>query len=68
HQYCANFCRDKGSDYFGTQYSYQCFCSASGAEPTLVKEEDTVCGDPCSGAADETCGGSYAMTVYKFDA
>ena len=59
-QFCANFCGERGFRYSGTEYRSECFCSASA--PTIAAQN---CDQSCSGDASQTCGGSWALTVYE---
>jgi hypothetical protein len=60
-QLCISTCRDKGFSHAGTQYSSYCFCGnkfgASGKSDN--------CNAKCTGNRDETCGGTWANSVYK---
>lgn len=60
---CAEFC--SGYKYFGTQHYDECFC---GVASDVYSEygQSTKCVAPCSGDVTETCGGSYALSVYEF--
>ncbi|CAN0209622.1 unnamed protein product [Ectocarpus sp. 12 AP-2014] len=61
--YCADFC--EGSDYFGVQFGYECFCSSSGDTPDELGESED-CEMACSGDSSEICGGFYAIQVYEY--
>lgn len=58
---CSNFC--SGYQYFGTEYTTQCFCgttlSSSGTEAAEAE-----CSMPCGGDSTETCGGPNRLSVY----
>lgn len=60
-QLCISTCRDKGFSHAGTQYGSYCFCGnkfgASGAADN--------CNAKCTGSRDETCGGTWANSIYK---
>lgn len=60
---CAEYC--EGETYFGTQWSSECWC---GDEKTNLHKHDEIptCDYPCGGDAEETCGGSRALSVYKY--
>ncbi|PWN26939.1 WSC-domain-containing protein [Jaminaea rosea] len=60
-EYCANFCGSKSYKYSATEYGQECFCSNTA--PT--KTEGATCGMTCAGNAQETCGGSWSMTVFN---
>ncbi|CAM9507519.1 unnamed protein product [Ectocarpus fasciculatus] len=57
---CATLCAD--SSYYGTQYSQECWC---GDNDDYDANGFGVCDTSCSGNSDETCGGTYAMSVYQ---
>ncbi|KAI4181434.1 MAG: hypothetical protein L6R41_006629 [Letrouitia leprolyta] len=60
--YCANFCT--GYQYFGIEYSSECFCGNSfGPGATLKGDGD--CGMTCSGNSTQYCGGGQRLTVYQ---
>lgn len=67
-QACFEHCSSQGgtNTHFGTEYSVECFC---GDDSQIDKHQDQAetptCDMDCSGDADETCGGTNAMTVYK---
>ncbi|KAM7206912.1 WSC domain containing protein [Rhypophila sp. PSN 637] len=59
---CALNCA--GYDYFGTQYSSECFCgSDTPTDPAPAGD----CNMACSGNPDEQCGAGMRLNVYKFD-
>jgi hypothetical protein len=59
---CSNFCSD--TQYFGTEYYSECYCSNILANTSLpVKDED--CWMPCSGSSTEACGGTDRISVFK---
>jgi hypothetical protein len=57
---CVALCADGGFAYAGTQYGSQCFCGNSYGTHGPAGN----CDMPCVGAADETCGGFWANSVY----
>ncbi|KAI4174701.1 MAG: hypothetical protein LQ343_002072 [Gyalolechia ehrenbergii] len=60
--YCGDFCT--GYQYFGIEYSSECFCGNSlGAGATLKPNGD--CGMTCSGNSTQYCGGAQRLTVYN---
>ncbi|CAM9680684.1 unnamed protein product [Pylaiella littoralis] len=61
--FCATLC--SGSPFFGTQYGKECWCGDDSSAQILSVNGVTTCGDSCSGDSSETCGGSYAMSVYS---
>lgn len=51
----------KGYSYIGLEAGKECYASMT--EPVLTKA--TNCDTPCSGKADEMCGGSWALSAYN---
>lgn len=62
---CITYCKSKGWALAGTEYGGQCYCGNSLAGTTLLT--DAECTMPCEGAADEICGGDWALSVYSVD-
>ena len=60
-QMCVNLCREKGFAYAATQFSQQCFCGNSYGK----YGQATNCNMKCAGNNGETCGGSWANSVYS---
>lgn len=58
---CTSECRSRGFTYAGTQYSKWCFCGNSYGNSGPANN----CNMPCSGISSETCGGSWANSVYQ---
>ncbi len=61
---CLSDCSKAGYAYAGVQYGKQCFCGDSYGKYGTA----TDCNMTCSGNSTETCGGSYANSVYKIAA
>ncbi len=59
---CNSFCRAAGSKYAGTEYAGQCFCGDSIPSYGMV---GATCNMPCSGNAQEICGGSNALSLWQ---
>jgi len=59
---CAENC--EGYDYFGTQWSSECYC---GSVAPTVPADPSECNMPCSGDPNEICGAGMRLTVYQFD-
>jgi hypothetical protein len=60
-QLCISTCREKGFRHAGTQYASYCFCGNKfGSSGTADN-----CNAKCTGNRDETCGGTWANSVYK---
>ena len=70
---CKAFCSSKspgGYQYYGTEYGSQCFCGNTIATPnyllnTTSTPNNSTCKMRCSGAGNEICGGSNALSIYK---
>lgn len=60
-QLCVSTCRDKGFSHAGTQYGGHCFCGNKFGKFGAADN----CNAKCTGNRDETCGGTWANTVYK---
>jgi len=58
---CLIECGARGFRYAGTQYSRFCLCGNSYGKTGKAKN----CKMPCSGNPKETCGGSWANSVYS---
>ncbi|KAL8757511.1 MAG: hypothetical protein Q9184_004191 [Pyrenodesmia sp. 2 TL-2023] len=59
---CSTFCA--GYTYFATEYSSQCYCGQSFANPTNPAPASD-CSMKCSGDATTVCGGPGRMTLFK---
>jgi hypothetical protein len=62
YQSCATFC--SGYLYFGIEYSSQCFCGDSYANPTSLAPPSD-CSMTCSGDATAVCGGPNRLNIFK---
>ena len=58
---CLGVCRDKGFAYAGTQFSTWCFCGNSYGKSGTANN----CNMGCGGNGQQTCGGSWANSVYS---
>lgn len=58
---CESTCKSKGFRYAATQYGSHCFCDDSFGSYGSSQS----CNMRCSGNASETCGGSWANSVYE---
>ncbi|KAK4031425.1 WSC-domain-containing protein, partial [Parachaetomium inaequale] len=59
---CASFCSEFA--IFGTEFGSQCFCGNvlwSGAQ---FEDPRVGCTSPCQGNGGETCGGTWALSIY----
>ncbi|KAI1626313.1 hypothetical protein EDD37DRAFT_339263 [Exophiala viscosa] len=59
---CISFCDNAGLAVAGTEYGGQCFC---GDDISSTKLDEAECSMPCTGATNEVCGGSAALSVWK---
>ncbi len=57
----ADFCRSQGFPYAGTQYGSWCFCGELYGRSGKANN----CDVPCGGDRHQTCGGSWANSVYQ---
>ena len=62
---CIQLCKENGYQYAGTQYYEQCFCGNSYGAYYPEFTDPTGCNTPCSGNANEICGGSWHNSVYN---
>lgn len=58
---CRTTCGSRNFQYAGTQYGRWCFCGQSYGRSGAAGN----CGMPCSGNSGQTCGGSWANSVYR---
>ncbi|KAK3674902.1 hypothetical protein LTR78_005246 [Recurvomyces mirabilis] len=58
---CGNFCQ--GSQYFGIEYSSECYCGNSLSSSSIAASSD--CNMLCSGDSTEFCGAGNRLTVYQ---
>ncbi|KAH7330380.1 hypothetical protein BKA65DRAFT_565638 [Rhexocercosporidium sp. MPI-PUGE-AT-0058] len=61
---CAANC--KTFAYFGLEYGAECYCGPAIVDSS-VPAIDGRCSMPCGGNADQICGGSYGMNIYKYN-
>ncbi len=61
---CTETCATKGFPYAATQYSTWCFCGASYGRSGPADN----CNMKCAGNQAETCGGTWANSVYQLGA
>ena len=63
-QMCLKICRDKGYEYAGLEWQYECYC---GDKPDQDFEWawPEKCNDRCSGDLNQNCGGSDAISIWK---
>ncbi|CAM9115389.1 unnamed protein product, partial [Sphacelaria rigidula] len=64
---CKTICEaDPTNAFYGVQYSKECWC---GPDSSDISQHglSAACTMPCSGNANEICGGSNAMNIYNMD-
>ncbi|KAK0711280.1 hypothetical protein B0H67DRAFT_494035 [Lasiosphaeris hirsuta] len=59
---CVAYCTSKGWTVAGTEYGGQCYCGRG--LTTVEKLPESQCSMACDGAAGETCGGGWALSLY----
>ncbi|KAK0623353.1 hypothetical protein B0T14DRAFT_392225, partial [Immersiella caudata] len=59
---CVEYCDSKGFSIAGTQYGGECFCGNSLS--TIEKLDDSKCDMSCKGDETQTCGGSWALSLF----
>jgi len=64
-QKCVTHCQSQGFSVSGTEYGSQCFCGNSIQGPEKLDESS--CDMACDGDSTDTCGGSWALSVYSKD-
>ncbi|KAF3811697.1 LysM domain-containing protein [Colletotrichum gloeosporioides] len=63
-EFCAVYCMaEKGRQLFGVQFGGECWCGDS-LTVGSVKVADGDCNMPCTGNAEQRCGGSERLHVY----
>ncbi|XP_078602190.1 uncharacterized protein LOC144876595 isoform X2 [Branchiostoma floridae x Branchiostoma japonicum] len=63
---CVRHCKDNGHAYAATQYSRECWCGSEHHFDGLgSRRPETECDKPCPGDADQWCGGTWRMSVYR---
>lgn len=61
---CIDICRSKGFHYSATKYMHQCFCDNKRPPKDLIVSVNQ-CDSLCAGDSYQTCGGDWALSVYK---
>ncbi|XP_071481586.1 uncharacterized protein [Diadema antillarum] len=65
---CLNYCRERGYSYAGLEYGEECYCGRAGSQYARYGQHwDSGCQHPCSGYANERCGGIGKVAVYKIN-
>ncbi|KAM7196010.1 protein of unknown function (DUF1996) domain containing protein [Naviculisporaceae sp. PSN 640] len=59
---CVEYCASKGFSAAGTEYGGQCYCGNALSKVEKIPESE--CSMTCEGAADEKCGGGWALSVF----
>lgn len=66
-QVCADFCKSKGFEIFGTEWYEECFCGDNKSAQPYVNIDVTECNAPCGGNGEEICGGGWALSLYRIN-
>ena len=61
---CYNFCKNKKTKYFGTQYGHRCTCGDFYGLYGSALDNNAVCNMKCKGS-NEICGGTGTNNVYE---
>lgn len=61
---CLQTCYAQGYTIAGAEYASQCFCDDV-VSSTMAKAAESDCNMPCSGDAQEICGGSDRLSIYN---
>jgi hypothetical protein len=64
---CASLCAAQGFTLAGVEYTNECFCGTgyvNGVAPTSAPASN--CNMPCSGDANQMCGGNSRIQVYSY--
>nr|XP_054772640.1 T-cell differentiation antigen CD6-like [Lytechinus pictus] len=63
---CVHYCHARGYPYAGLEYGEECYCGALGSNYAIYgRYWDSACQHPCSGYANERCGGIGRIAVYN---
>ncbi len=62
---CLGFCRDKGFQYAGIEYSGECYCGNEIANGASLSISSSNCDMPCSGDSSSMCGGPSAIQLFN---
>ncbi|KAH9479037.1 WSC domain-containing protein [Psilocybe cubensis] len=64
---CIAFCTPAGYNFAGLEFARECYCDNI-IEPPAVVIDSSNCATPCTGNANEICGGSNAITIFQHTA
>ncbi|KAI1789214.1 WSC-domain-containing protein [Ganoderma leucocontextum] len=64
---CLSTCASKGYSMAGVEYGRECYCGNSFANSQGNALASSVCNMACAGDKASTCGGSWALTAFKFN-
>jgi len=64
---CISICINNGYSIAGVEYATQCFCDSvmSGTTQVSLGLSIARCHSPCSGNANESCGGQNKIEIYS---
>lgn len=63
---CVEFCDERGFTLAGVEGGDECYCGTEFREPPVPLDGEQ-CDLPCQGAIGVTCGGNFAIQLYKLD-
>jgi WSC domain len=63
---CGRFCLNRGFLVFGLEYKNECYCGTVDDRAKMKRATEADCSMACSGASDQTCGGSSRLGVYQW--
>lgn len=61
---CTSHCQASGYSFAGTENGYECWCGSS-IRDDAVRLPESSCNVSCRGRDDETCGGSWTVSVFR---
>ncbi|WVR07283.1 hypothetical protein IAU60_004324 [Kwoniella sp. DSM 27419] len=64
-QTCVSYCGEKGWQYAGLEYGFECYCADYIDSGAYIGRNATNCDMPCPGNSSITCGGSMAIQLYQ---
>ncbi|KID70782.1 WSC domain & Core-2/I-Branching protein, partial [Metarhizium hybridum] len=61
---CINHCAANGYSFAGTEHGFECWCGLS-IRDDAVRLPENSCNVPCQDSANEYCGGSWVISVFR---
>lgn len=62
---CINHCIANGYSFAGTEHGFECWCGSS-IRDDAVRLPENSCNVPCQDSANEFCGGSWIISVFRY--